>query len=150
MPRKWLPSLLVLAVITPAAAQQTIAMRAAAQPDSPTVGAEARVNMRLAAESRIWVEGTSTVRSYTCEAKQVNETIRTRGAGAVRGIGDLHEGVTNVHLSIAVLQMDCGDRQMDGHMRKALKFDEHPYIKFNLNTRKRDPMRPHFTELRPR
>lgn len=77
-------------------------------------------------QSKIWVEGTSTVRSWTCEAGQFT--------GAITG--DVQSGVlaglSATTVTIPVARMDCGGNQITSKMRDALKVSSNPNIQFAL------------------
>lgn len=83
-------------------------------------------------DSRVWVEGTSTVRDFTCTAAAVEGTIESgSGAPTLETIGT---AVAAVHVRIAVPQLACGNGTMDGHMKKALKATEHELIEFRMSS----------------
>lgn len=84
----------------------------------------------FAADSRIWVEGTSSVRDYKCEAKRIDGAVTTRTV--VLGIADLDTAVETVEFTIPVAQLDCDNGTMNGHMRKALKAETSPDIRYRL------------------
>ena len=79
-------------------------------------------------ESRVWVEGTSTVRSYTCEAKDLTGA----ADGGALELAALDGAVQAASLSLTVNALECGNGTMNGHMRKALKATEHGTISFRL------------------
>lgn len=72
------------------------------------------VRYTFASGSRVWVEGTSTVHDWTCEAGRVSATLDgTPGSGSLTEISALN-------LTIPVAQMDCKNRTMNGKLRNAL------------------------------
>jgi polyisoprenoid-binding protein YceI len=81
--------------------------------------------------SKLWVEGTSSVRSYKCEATKINGGLDLQGEMPAT-VAELQAAVSGVDLTIPVAQLDCGNGTMNDHMRKALKTDANPMIKFNL------------------
>lgn len=82
-------------------------------------------------ESRVWVEGTSTVRSFTCTAGAVEGNVATASNGLL-SLNDLQAAVTSVELAIPVAQLACGNGTMDNHMKKALKASDHGTIVFSM------------------
>lgn len=80
--------------------------------------------------SRVWVEGTSTVRDYSCEAAEVKG--RVEAAAATLDVAALKDAVRSAELAVSVAGLDCGNGTMNGHMRKALKGAEHGSIEFRL------------------
>jgi polyisoprenoid-binding protein YceI len=81
-------------------------------------------------ESRVWVEGTSSVRSYSCEAAEVKGSVDA--AAASLDVAQLEGAVRSVDVAISVATLDCKNGTMNGHMRKALKATEHGTIAFHL------------------
>ena len=90
--------------------------------------------LSLAPESRVWVEGTSTVRDWKCQTADVEATI----VGDDRATHEVLEGekaITAVTLSVPVQKMNCNNNDtMNEHMRKALKATEFPTITFKLGS----------------
>ena len=79
--------------------------------------------------SRIWIEGKSNIRDWTCEAKQVDVSIVVDSAGLATSAQRLvREAMTRV----PVAEIRCGNGTMDDHLRKALKADQNPGIAFRL------------------
>lgn len=79
--------------------------------------------------SRVWVSGTSTVRAWRCESTSVEGTAQASGTelSALANVG----GAT---VTIPVSSLDCRNQTMNGHMRKALKADEAPTIRFRATS----------------
>jgi polyisoprenoid-binding protein YceI len=82
-------------------------------------------------ESRIWVEGTSTVRSFRCEAKRFTAALDA-AAGAPAAVLAGTKAVDAVSVSIPAEGLDCNNGTMNGHMMKAIKGKENPEITFKL------------------
>jgi polyisoprenoid-binding protein YceI len=84
---------------------------AGAQPHRPAV---TRISVR--SDSRLWLEGSSNVRDWTCRATAMEATIEVsndnRGSVGV---------VNGVSVKVPVRMLKCGDRHMDEHMYTALK-----------------------------
>lgn len=89
-------------------------------------------SLTLAAESRLWVEGTSTVRGYKCTSTALQAVIDAAGAGAIRAVLTGNKAVTAVQLTVPAKTLDCGNGTMNGHMLEALKAKDHPDIAFRL------------------
>lgn len=88
----------------------------------------------LQPESRLWVDGTSTVRGYQCRATALNASLQAEGGSAVQAILAGEKAVRGVNLTIETGRLECGNGTMNGHMRKALKADAHPAIVFRLGS----------------
>ncbi len=71
-------------------------------------------------DSRVWIEGTSTVNSFTCESDSIE------GSGLLSG-----SRLTAVEVTVDTL--DCGDKRMNKDMRTALRSEEHPVIRFDVS-----------------
>lgn len=76
----------------------------------------------LDASSKLWIEGSSTVRDFKCAAGVINSTAVT----------------TRAKVTIPVAQLECGNGKMNEHMRNALKAKENPTVEFNMTSYKLD------------
>jgi|SRR5687768_1027231 len=85
-------------------------------------------NLSLARESRLWIEGTSTVKSFTCAATKVNVVALAETESAPSDM------VKSASVTIPVASLDCRNETMNGHMRKALKATENPQIAWKLSS----------------
>ena len=73
-----------------------------------------------AQDSRVWIEGTSTVNSFTCESESVE------GSG-------LLSGSRTAAVEVRVDTLDCGNSRMNKDLRKALQAKEYPIIRFDVS-----------------
>lgn len=90
-------------------------------------------SLDLDAGSRLWVTGTSSVRSWQCKAVGFEAAIATAaptGAPAAILAGD--KAVTTVSVKVPTERMDCSNGTMNEHMLKAIKAKEFPTIAFTL------------------
>jgi hypothetical protein len=83
-------------------------------------------------ESKIWVEGTSTIKSFSCKVPEFALTVSADG-GAVAAVLAGQKAVKAVELTVPAAKIDCGNGTMNDHMRKALKVDENGSIRFTLS-----------------
>jgi polyisoprenoid-binding protein YceI len=88
----------------------------------------------LAPTSKLWVEGGSTVRSWTCQAPAMTADLASTAADPLKGVLNLERTLSAVRLTVDVEKMDCGNGTMNEHMEKALKEKEHKTIAFKLST----------------
>jgi len=88
--------------------------------------------LTLQPESRLWVDGTSSVRSFSCKATEVDATV-DGAANAVAQVTSGEKGVTAVRVRVETAKLECGNGTMNEHMRKALKADANPVIDFQLS-----------------
>jgi polyisoprenoid-binding protein YceI len=87
----------------------------------------------IAPESRLWVEGTSTVRSFKCDATQLDGAVGYQGelGGVLEAVG---RAIDAVEIAVPVPALDCRNGTMNEHMRKALKAGEHPVIRYRMTS----------------
>lgn len=90
------------------------------------------LNLSLAKESRLWIEGTSTVRSFTCTATKVDANVVAEAGAASNAL------VQSALLVVPVASLDCRNKTMNEHMRKALKSGENPQISWRMDDYKVD------------
>lgn len=89
-------------------------------------------DLMLAPESRLRVEGTSTVRGYTCNAKEIGGVVQIAPDVSQVKIPALGAAVRGVELEIPIGALDCGNGTMNDHMRKALQAKDNPTIRFRV------------------
>jgi polyisoprenoid-binding protein YceI len=111
-------TLLALAILLPASGAWTVANE----------------QLVLQPQSRLWIDGTSTIRSFTCKAVEVNAVVEANGPNAIPALFTGEKGVKTVQVTVPAERIDCGNGTMNDHMRKALKVGESPTITFNLTT----------------
>ncbi|HEY0972267.1 MAG TPA: YceI family protein [Gemmatimonadales bacterium] len=90
--------------------------------------------MTLATQSRLWVNGTSTVRSFECKATEFAAAIETSGPGAAKAVAGGEKAVRTVSVTVPAARLDCDNNTMNEHMLKALKAKEHGTITFELSS----------------
>lgn len=93
---------------------------------TPTIGSPPP----LAPQSRVWIEGTSTVRDFTCKADRVEGNVEAQSA--VASVADGKHAVQTARVTVPVAALDCGNGTMNEHMRKALKSDANHTIEYRL------------------
>ena len=89
---------------------------------SPLVRVSAR------ADSRLWLEGSSNVRDWTCKATEMDasfDLISTKGRAATDP-----RAVRGVTVKVPVRMLKCGDRHMEANLYKALKSPKPPAESF--------------------
>ena len=89
--------------------------------------------MNMMAESRLWVGGTSSVRGWECKATTFAVNVESAPNAAATVLAG-EKAVGAVDLTVPVEKLECGNGQMNGHMRKALKMEEHAQIAFRLTS----------------
>ena len=101
-----------------------------------SAGAWMRVDTPLTVQpdSRVWVEGTSTTKSWNCKAPSVEADIIATSADAATAVANGEKAVRSVTIKVAAQKLDCGNGTMTGHAKKAIKADEHKTITFTLGS----------------
>ena len=100
----------------------------------PASGAWTTANemLVLQPQSRLWIDGTSSIRSFSCKASEVNASVEATGPNAIAQLLTGEKGVKTVRVNVPAEQLDCGNGTMNEHMRKAIKLSEYKSIEFRL------------------
>jgi polyisoprenoid-binding protein YceI len=85
----------------------------------------------LAPQSKLWIDGKSTVRKFTCKASAFTVDVDA-APGAIGAVLAGEKAVRTVAVKVPAEKMDCGNGTMNEHMLKALKAKEAPMIEFKL------------------
>jgi len=78
------------------------------------VRAVATRRVPVRSDSKLWLEGSSNVRDWTCRATTMDASIEIETEGG-------ETGVKGVAVKVPVSALTCGDRHMEAHMYAALK-----------------------------
>ena len=85
-------------------------------------------NLSLSSSSKVWFDGTSNVKNFSCSAKKLDMDVVSDVEATPEKIAK------SASLSIPVAQIDCGNGTMNDHMRDALKADKNPTIAWKLSS----------------
>jgi polyisoprenoid-binding protein YceI len=85
-------------------------------------------------QSRLWVNGTSTVRSFECKATSFTAEIDGVAPGAAAAVLAGEKAVREVTVRVPAANLDCANGTMNEHMLKALKAKDNPTIEFRLTS----------------
>ena len=88
--------------------------------------------LAVQSQSRIWIEGSSTIRSFQCGVPEFTLAVNADGIGAVSAVLGGQKAVRTVELTVPTEKMECGNGRMNEHMLKAVKAEENPTIRFTL------------------
>jgi polyisoprenoid-binding protein YceI len=88
--------------------------------------------MTLANGSRLWFDGTSTVRAWTCTAEQIESKIDAE-TGMSDAVLDGRKVAGSLEVTFPVEKLECRNGTMNEHMRKALVATKYPEITFTLS-----------------
>lgn len=114
------------------------ALAAAVNPEVPQndrigiSGPSPVTDLVLAPEGKLWIEGTSTVRGYSCEAKKIDGGVQLAPGTSAIEVSGLGAAVRGVALEFPIESLDCGNGKMNDHMRKALMSKDHPKVSFRV------------------
>jgi len=87
--------------------------------------------LTLQPESRLWVDGTSTTKSFSCRAVDMESEIHGDPAAPTAVLAG-EKAVRKVVVRVPALKLDCGNGTMNDHMRKAIKAEQFRTITFTL------------------
>ncbi len=90
--------------------------------------------LKLATDSRLWFDGKSTVRDWSCKATAIEAAIDADGAVAIADVLKGQKAVKTATLTFPTDKLDCNNGTMNGHMLKALNASKHPNITFALSS----------------
>jgi polyisoprenoid-binding protein YceI len=94
-----------------------------------TVGAQATARVPVAPESKLWIEGTSSLHDWTCKATTLDAAIEV-DAAAVQIAAAAPKMLKRVQVKVPVRSLKCGHGGMDDNLYKALKADSDPQISY--------------------
>lgn len=95
--------------------------------------ASAQSGVELQPGGELAIDGTSTVRDFTCEAKGVEARFTPGEAGGALTLEQLAGALREVRLEIPTGKLDCANGTMNEHMHSALLMSQHPTIRFRMS-----------------
>src|SRR5437868_1207561 len=94
-----------------------------------TAAAQATARVAVAPESKLWIEGTSTIHEWTCKATTLDAAIDVDAAAAQIAAAP-PKMLKRVQVKVPVRSLKCGHGGMDDNLYKALKADSDPQISY--------------------
>jgi len=89
------------------------------------------LRLPVRADSRLWLEGTSNVKNWTCKATQMEALIAIDAVSAdSRDNITVSKSLRGVDVIVPVRMLKCGDRHMEANMYAALKAPELPAMSY--------------------
>lgn len=88
--------------------------------------------LTLSPESKLWFDGKSTVKDWSCKAPALQATIEVQAATPAEAIVAGQKPAVTTTFTVPTMKMDCDNGTMNGHMRKALDATKHGEITFAL------------------
>jgi polyisoprenoid-binding protein YceI len=96
-------------------------------------GAEG-LSLELRPGSELSFQGTSTLHGFTCKTTRFQATVQVDGAYSETRLSQLHRPLKTVEVVIPVKSLSCGNKGLEENMRKTLKADTYPDIRYELTT----------------
>ncbi len=96
--------------------------------------AGAQVTLSVAPESKLWFEGKSTVRDWSCRAPVIQAALTLGGDASAAAVLAGEGPVATTTFIVPTMKLDCDNGTMNGHMRKALAAGTHGEITFTLKS----------------
>jgi polyisoprenoid-binding protein YceI len=93
---------------------------------------DSELKLGTQAGTRLWVEGGSNVRSWSCDAKVVEASVTGGAVPATASAKAVSTAVRQAVLTIPVERLDCRNGTMNEHMRKALKANANKSIQYRI------------------
>lgn len=90
--------------------------------------------LTLQPQSKLWIEGTSTVRDFSCSATSFETRVQSSVPGAVAAVLAGTKAVESAELTVPAASLDCRNGTMNEHMMKAIKGKDNPTIVFRINS----------------
>ena len=88
----------------------------------------------LQPQSKLWVEGSSNVRDFTCTSTGIETRVQSSVPGAVGAVLAGTKAVESAELLVPAASLDCKNGKMNDHMLKALKAKDNPTILFRITS----------------
>lgn len=99
-----------------------------------TAGAQQTARVDVAPNSKVWIDGTSTLHEWSCTANSLNAEIDFDAAAAAQVAVAPPKALKKVDVKIPVKALHCSHGGMDGRVYDALKADKAPEISYILAT----------------
>lgn len=85
-------------------------------------------SLTLASSSKVWFDGTSNVKSFSCSANKISTDVVSDEDSSPAKL------VRSASLTISVASLDCKNGTMNDHMRDAMKANKYPTIVWKLSS----------------
>jgi polyisoprenoid-binding protein YceI len=91
-------------------------------------------NLSLREGSKLWFDGTSTLRSWTCSADKIDAMLSSPDDGAIANTLEGKKVAGTVEVDFPAAKLECKNGTMNEHMGKALKTKEFSSIRFTMQS----------------
>jgi polyisoprenoid-binding protein YceI len=99
-----------------------------------TAAAQETARVAVAPESKLWIDGTSNLHSWTCKAEKLDAAIELDKAAAAELASAAPKALRRVDVKVPVKSLKCGHGSMDDNLYKALNADASPDISYIMAT----------------
>lgn len=104
-----------------------------------SAAAQETARVSVAPDSKLWIDGTSNLHSWSCKAEKLEAAIdMDKAAAASLNVAAPH-AVKRVEVKVPVKSLKCNHGGMDGNVYKALKADDSPEISYIMATLEASP-----------
>lgn len=93
-------------------------------------------SLTLREGSKLWFDGTSTLRSWTCTADKIDAALSSPDESVIANTLDGKEVAGTVQVDFPASKLECKNGTMNEHMGKALKTKEFSNIRFTMTSYK--------------
>jgi hypothetical protein len=98
---------------------------------APAQEKSATLRLPVRADSRLWLEGSSNIREWTCKATAMEALIAIDASSAEsRDDATVAKSLRGVDVIVPVRMLKCGDRHMEANMYTALKAPKLPAMSY--------------------
>lgn len=92
------------------------------------------VSLELRPGSELSFEGTSTLHGFHCKTTKLQATVQVDPAYSEARLSELRRPLKTVEVVIPVKSLSCGNKGLEENLRKTLKADLYPDIRYELST----------------
>jgi polyisoprenoid-binding protein YceI len=97
-------------------------------------GAQETARVAVSPESKLWIDGTSNLHSWSCKAERLDAAIDLDAAVAAQLGSAPPKALKRVDVKVPVKSLKCGHGAMDNNLYKALNADATPDVSYILAT----------------
>lgn len=91
-------------------------------------------NLSLREGSKLWFDGTSTLRNWSCTADKIDAMLSSPDEAVISNTLDGKKVAGTVQVDFPVAKLECKNGTMNEHMGKALKTKEFSNIRFTMQS----------------
>ena len=108
----------------------SVAMLALVASSATIAGAQGTARVAVAPDSKLWIDGTSNLHSWSCQATTMDAAIEFDATAATQIAVAPPKALKKVEVKVPVKSLKCNHGGMDGNVYKALKADQSSEITY--------------------